>query len=78
MIRTQIYLPDDLYRDLKLLSNTRQTNISKLIREGAREVVRKKTKIKKGAWESFMGAIKTKVKTNAVKDIHDYYKKYAI
>lgn len=41
MIRTQVYIPDDIYRDLTLLAKFQKKNISQLIREGAREVLRK-------------------------------------
>lgn len=60
MIRTQIYLPDDLHTELRLLANTRQTNISKLIREGAKLVIQKENKkiSKKKFGEGFIGAIK--------------------
>lgn len=78
MIRTQIYLPDDLYRDLKLLSSNGQTNISRIIRDGAREIIKKRSTMKKSAWLKFIGAAKTRIKTNATKDFHEYYKKHAI
>lgn len=57
MIRTQVYLPDDLYRDLKLLSATSGMNFSELIREGAKVVVEKKTKKKRkfDLWKDFVG-----------------------
>ena len=57
MIRTQVYLPDDLYRNLKLLSATCGMNFSELIREGAKIVVERKTKkkIKFDAWKDFIG-----------------------
>ena len=75
MIRTQIYLPEELHRDLKLLAKTEGVNFSGLIREGAEEVIKKKKQTKKKDWRKFVGAGKTGgVKTNAVEDIHDYYK----
>lgn len=57
MIRTQVYLPDDLHRDLKLLSATSGMNFSQLIREGVKVVVEKKTKKKRkfDAWKDFVG-----------------------
>lgn len=75
MVRTQIYLPEELHRDLKLLANTEGVNFSSLIREGAEEVIKKKKKSSRTDWRRFVGAGKTGgVKTNAVKDIHDYYR----
>lgn len=71
MIRTQIYLPEDLYNDLKLLAATKKKNFSDLIREGAREVIRKKRASKKKNWKKFIGVIKGGPK-NAASKI-DYY-----
>ncbi|MBI4991276.1 CopG family transcriptional regulator [Candidatus Gottesmanbacteria bacterium] len=60
MIRTQVYLPEDLYRNLKLLSATSGMNFSELIREGAKVVVEKKTKKRRkfDAWKDFVGVLK--------------------
>jgi hypothetical protein len=80
MIRTQVYIPYDVYRDLQLLSASTKKNISQLIREGARELIMMEAKKRVqeiDPWENFIGAIKG-VKTNAVKDIHDYYENGAI
>ncbi|MBI2310464.1 hypothetical protein HYU90_01380 [Candidatus Collierbacteria bacterium] len=74
MIRTQVYIPDDLYRDLMLLVKQEGVNFSGLIREGAAEIVKKKNMAKRRDWRKFVGAAgKSKIKTNAVKDIQDYY-----
>jgi len=58
MIRTQVYLPEDLHRELKVLANIRRTNFSSLIREGARVVVDRTWKKKKTKdWgKGFIGA----------------------
>lgn len=76
MIRTQVYIPDDLYRELMLLAKREKTNFSRLIREAAQEVVKKKTKKRKvsGLLDALIGACKTRVKTDAVKMFHDYYR----
>ena len=57
MIRTQVYLPEDLHRELKLLVATGNDNFSTLIREGIELVVKKKTKKKRkfDAWKDFIG-----------------------
>lgn len=74
MIRTQVYIPDDLHRELKLLAQVERVKYSHLIREGAKEVIKKRAKRKASkGWKDFIGAYKGKVKTNATKDIHDYY-----
>lgn len=73
MIRTQVYLPEDLYRDLKLLSATSGMNFSELIREGAKVVVEKKTtRKKKGFGKGFFGAGGTKGPKDLSSRI-DYY-----
>jgi len=58
MIRTQVYLPEELHRDLKLLANSRRQNFSSLIREGVEKVVKEKFKSKNKYWRKFAGAIK--------------------
>jgi len=56
MIRTQIYLPEELYQDLKLLASSGGENFSSLIRQGAKTVIREKSKSKKKDWRRFIGA----------------------
>ena len=69
MIRTQVYIPDDLHRDLKILAKAEGTNFSRLIREGAEEV-REKRRSKKD-WRKFVGVVKGGPKDVASKI--DYY-----
>lgn len=82
MIRTQVYLPDDLHRDLTLLAATSKKNISELLREGAKVVIanntKKRTNKRKDWGSGFFGAIKTKKKTNAVDVFHEYYENFKI
>ncbi len=73
MIRTQVYIPDELYNSLRLLSLEQGSNISILIREGAEEVIRKKRSNKKSDWKKFVGMAGSGIKTNSTKDIADYY-----
>lgn len=58
MIRTQVYLPEDIYEDLKLLARSGKVNFSQLLREGASEVIKKKKKAKGkfDPWREFVGA----------------------
>lgn len=56
MIRTQVYIPEDLHRDLMLLAKQEGVNFSKLVREGVEEVRKKRTKAKKNDWREFVGA----------------------
>lgn len=75
MIRTQVYIPEDIYRDLKFLAKTSKENISQLIREGADEVIKKRTKKPtkgKTTWgKGFIGAGKGGPK-NLSKNIDRY------
>ena len=58
MIRTQVYIPDDLHAQLMLLTKQTGANFSTLIREGVEEVVRKKkANDKKKDWRKFIGVI---------------------
>jgi len=79
MIRTQVYLPEDLYNEVKLLSMTGNGSFSGLLREGVELVVKKKKKTGKKndwkVWKSFIGACKTDFKGKSGQDlINDYYK----
>lgn len=57
MIRTQVYIPEDIHRDLMLLANQTKLNFSELIRQGAREVIKKESRVKpKRDWRKFVGA----------------------
>ena len=61
MIRTQVYFPDDMYHELKLLTVTGGEKFSDLIRQGVRKVLEEKKKRKKRAfdpWKDFVGIIK--------------------
>ncbi len=74
MIRTQVYIPDDLYRELRLLAQTSGKNISELLRESATEVIKKNQirKDKKKKWgQGFIGAGKGGPK-NLAKNIDRY------
>ncbi|OGM24556.1 hypothetical protein A3D00_00775 [Candidatus Woesebacteria bacterium RIFCSPHIGHO2_02_FULL_38_9] len=74
MIRTQIYIPDDLYKELKILSNITNTNFSSLIREGAKLVVKNRSRTRKkfNPWKDFIGkGLKGKPKDLSEKI--DYY-----
>lgn len=43
MIRTQIYLPDETHEQLLRLAKQENSSLSKLIREGADQVVKKRS-----------------------------------
>lgn len=47
MIRTQIYLPEQVHTDLRVLAEIHNTTMSELIRQGADRTIRKYTPKKK-------------------------------
>lgn len=76
VIRTQVYLPEDLYNDVKLLSLSGEGNFSDLLREGLKTVIEAKAKTNSGTfaqWKSFIGAAKGGKRIDGVKAIRDYY-----
>lgn len=74
MIRTQVYLPEDIHRDLMLLAKKEGTNFSTLIREGARTIIKKKTtRRRRNFGKGFFGALKSGPKDLSVR-INDIYK----
>ena len=78
MIRTQVYLPDEIYQELKFLAVTGEKNISQLIRECAEAVINKKkaSKVKnKNGWKEFIGAAKGGCTIDGVKAISEHYEK---
>ena len=74
MIRTQIYLPEELHRDLMILSKAEGKNFSSLVREGVAEVIKKKrSKRRKNFGKDFFGALKKGPKDISSR-IDDIYK----
>ena len=74
MIRTQVYIPDDLHAELMGLARREGVKYSHLIREGVREVIKKEKKVVakgKRFGEGFIGAT-DKGSTDLSKNI-DYY-----
>lgn len=72
MIRTQVYLPDDLHRELKLLAQRTGRNFSSLIREGAKKIIESEENNDRDLTK-FIGQAKTKTRTNSTKAIKEYY-----
>lgn len=77
MIRTQVYLPEELYYAVKLEAKVRGVRFSHLVREGVKKELtsKKKRRLGKEWGKGFIGAGKTGVKTNAVRDVHVYYRR---
>lgn len=47
MIRTQVYIPDDLYKEAKFYAQIGNKNISQLMREGLKLAIKTENKKKK-------------------------------
>ncbi len=75
MIRTQIYIPDDLYKEAKLYAKLQKTTISHFVREGLRASLetQKKKNSKKLTLLDIAGSMKWKRKTNAAQEHNDIY-----
>ena len=58
MMRTQIYLPEDLHRELMLLAKQEKKSLSDLIREGAKKVVKEKEKVSTFWLKGITGIVK--------------------
>lgn len=72
MIRTQVYLPEDLHREAKLVAANADLTLSDLVRKGLLEVVRKTRKKKrKDPFKNFVGSISGGPKDLSAKI--DYY-----
>lgn len=73
MIRTQIYLPQDLYLQAKLLADSQNTTISQLIRQSLIKKITKKTsKNKPRLLDGFIAKGKGKPPKDLATNI-DYY-----
>lgn len=75
MIRTQVYLPEELYREAKIQAHIQKTNVSTLIRKGLEHVVgRGKSRPKPTqAGKGFFGALTYGPKDLSTR-INDIYK----
>jgi len=76
MIRTQIYLPDELYKNAKAIAQLQNVSISQLIRVGLKLAIKKKTNKKStGDWflKNFVGKDKGKAGVEAALSHNDIY-----
>jgi len=72
MTRMQVYLPDDIYEELRLVSRLTKKPMSEFVRKGLGKVLAPPKK-KGDPFKYFVGKGKTKKKSNALKDFDDYY-----
>lgn len=74
MQRMQVYLPEDLFIDLKTRAAVEDVAMSELIRKGLKKVLLRPIK-KTDPMKVFVGRYQAKIKTNAVQVINGYYQK---
>lgn len=75
MLRTQIYLPEDLMTDLRCLAAVDDISVSEVIRKSLRKSLGRSNK-KLNLMEGFVGKGKAGRKTNGVKEIASYYQNF--
>jgi hypothetical protein len=71
----QIYLPDDIYQELKLTAKLTNRPMSELVRMGLKKVL--PSKVAADPLKHFVGKGKTKKAGNAMKELGEYYAKEA-
>ena len=76
MIRTQVYLPEDLYRDAALLAQRDKESISQVIRDGLRNLLARRKKSEKcvNPFIGVIGIYQTGKKISGQKAIDEYYR----
>lgn len=73
MLRMQIYIPENLYNNLKQTASVEDISMSEIIRKSLQKALNKE-KRNVDPMKVFVGQAKTKRRTNALKDIENYYK----
>ncbi|MEI6532890.1 MAG: hypothetical protein WCO06_03555 [Candidatus Roizmanbacteria bacterium] len=74
MIRTQVYIPDDLYKEAKLYANIGNTSISEFVRQGLEHSIKEAKKMvtkKQGGFASLAGKFAFGKKPTDVATNHD-------
>lgn len=74
MLRLQVYLPENLFLDLKSRAVIEETSMAEIIRRGLRKIINLE-KSQADPLRVFVGKCRLKSKTNSVKTINDYYQK---
>jgi len=72
MFRTQVYLPEDIYQDLRFLAGQQQSNISQLIRQGAKIIIAQNKAKKNMAFTNIVGKGKGKAPKDLAENFDDY------
>lgn len=75
MIRTQVYIPDELYESAKATAQLQKTTISKLMRLGLKMAIKKKKESGNGKWlfENLVGIGKGIPSAEAALNHNDIY-----
>lgn len=76
MTRTQVYIPEELYKHAKLIAQTKKISISQLLRQGLELAVRtEQKKMTTGDWflKNFVGKQKGKKGVEAAVNHNDIY-----
>lgn len=74
MLRMQVYIPEDLFTDLKNKAAGEDTSMSEIVRKGLKKVLNIDDK-RADPMRSFVGKCRIKAKTNAVEEINSHYKR---
>lgn len=74
MLRTQIYLPEELVSNLRNLAAIEDVSVSELIRKSLKKSLKMSEK-KADLLKVFVGKGKAKTEIDAVKEISSYYQK---
>lgn len=73
MLRMQVYLPEELFSNLKSRAAIEDISMSEIIRKCLEGLLFNKS-AKTDPMKEFVGKFKSKKKTNGVKEINNYYK----
>ncbi len=74
MTRMQVYLPDDVYAELRIAARLSKRPMSEFVRKGLGQVLKLTDKNRKNdPFKFFVGKGKTMVKTNALEDFGRFY-----
>lgn len=75
MTRMQIYLPDEIYQELRTASKLSNRPMSEFVRIGLNHILSLGDKKKGDPFKYFVGQGRSKIKSDALKDFDDYYEK---
>jgi hypothetical protein len=74
MLRTQIYIPEEMIADLRNLAAVEDVSLSEIIRKKLRKAL-KISERKADLMKTFVGKVRAGTKTDATKEISSYYQR---